>query len=79
MARKVKRPATKKAGAKKPAKAKSRKIKPVKKTARKITKTRKTTAAKKAGKGFVRRIVEAIAEVAAPILPGSATEKPKTD
>lgn len=91
MARKVKRPVKKKAsakkvakkkvGSKKVAKSQIRKIKAVKKTVRAVVKSarRKTAAATKAGKGIVSRAVEAITQVAAPLLPGSATEKPKDD
>ena len=75
MARKVKRPAKKKAGAKKAAKIQGRK------TARKPAKPvrRKTVAKKPAKKGILRRAVEAIAQAAAPILPGGTSEKPKSD
>ena len=87
MARKANRPAKKKASAKKPAKKKvgakkqSSAVKAVKKTARAVVKSarQKTAAATKSGKGFVRRAVEAIAQAAAPLLPGSAEEKPKGD
>jgi hypothetical protein len=91
MARKAKRPAKKKASAKKPAKKKvgakklarkqSSTVKAVKKTARAVVKStsQKTAAAAKSGKGFVRRAVEAIAQAAAPLLPGSAAEKPSVE
>jgi hypothetical protein len=91
MARKAKRPVKRKTSAKKPAKKKggvrkvakrnSRKIKAVKKTARAVAKSvrQKTIATKKAGKGIVRRAVEAVAQAVAPLLPGGATDKPKGD
>lgn len=79
MARKAKKPAKKKAGAKKAAKSSSRKTKSAKKTSRKPVKAarRKTAAKKPARKGIVRRAVEAIAQAAAPILPGGTSEKPE--
>ena len=91
MVRKAKKPAKKKTSAKRPAKKKASAKKVAKKQIRKVKSVRKTTltaaqvirrktiAAKKAGKGIVRRAVEAIAQVAAPLLPGSATEKPEGD
>jgi hypothetical protein len=80
MARKAKRPVKRRTAAKKPARKKGS-AKKVKKTVRAAVKSarRKTTAAKKAGKGIVRRAVEAIAQAAAPLMPSSATEKPKDD
>ena len=75
----TKKPAKKKVGARKVAKKQIRKAKTVGKTVRAVVKSarRKTTAATKAGKGIVRRAVEAIAQVAAPLLPGSTDDKPK--
>ena len=91
MARKIKRTAKRRASARKPARKKVsarkvakkqiRRAKTVGKTVRAAVKSarRKTAAATKAGKGIVRRAVEAIAQVAAPLLPGSTDEKPKDD
>jgi hypothetical protein len=77
----AKRPATKKVSAKKSGKKNTSRVKAVKKTARAAVKSvRQTTAAaKKAGKGIVRRAVEAVANLAAPLLPGGGDEKPKAD
>ena len=77
----AKRPAKKKVSAKKSAKKKTSRVKAVKKTARAAVKSvRQTTAvAKKAGKRLVMRAVEAVANVAAPLLPGGGDEKPKSD
>ena len=81
MARKVKRSVKKKTSAKKAAKTAIRKVKPVGKKSRTVKKpaSRKTVAKKPARKGIVRRAVEAMAEMAAPILSGSGDEKPKGD
>ncbi len=77
----AKKPGKKKVNAKKSAKKKTSTVKAVKRTARAVVKSvrRKTIAAKKAGKGFVRRAVDAIAQAAAPLLPGSGDEKSKND
>jgi hypothetical protein len=77
----VRKPVKKKVGAKKSAKKKTFTVKGVKKTARAAVKSvrQTTTAAQKAGKGIVRRAVEAVANVAAPLLPGGGDEKPKAD
>ena len=77
----AKRPAKKKVSAKKSAKKKTSRVKAVKKTARAAVKSvRQTTvAAKKAGTRIVRRAVEAVATVAAPLMPGGGDEKPKAD
>lgn len=90
MASRAKRPAKRKASAKKPARRKvvtkkiakkqGSAIRAAKKTARSMAKSarQKTTAVKKASKGMVRRAIEAIADVAAPLLPG-ASERPKSE
>ena len=87
MATKAKRPAKKKASAKKPAKRKvsakkvakkkSSAVKTARKAARSVVKSARqnTMAAKKAGKGIVRRAIKAITDAAAPLLPGNAPEK----
>lgn len=77
----LKKAAKKKVGVKKFAKKQSSTVRAVKKTARAFVKSarRKTTASKKAGKGLVRRAVEAIAQVAAPLMPGSEPGKPKVE
>jgi uncharacterized phage protein gp47/JayE len=91
MARKAKRPVKKKVSAKKPAKKqvsakksvqkKTSRVTAVKKTARAAVKSvRKTTAAaRKAGTRIVRRAVEVVATVAAPLMPGGGDEKTKAD
>ena len=91
MARKAKRPVKKKVSAKRPAKKKvssktsgkkkTSRVTAVKKTARATVRSvRQTTAAvNKAGKRIVRRAVEAVANVAAPLLPGGGDEKSKAD
>ena len=90
MARKANRPVKKKVSAKKPAKKVSSKksakkktsyVNAVKKTARTAVKSvrQTTSAAKKAGKRIVRRAVEAVANVAAPLMPGGGDEKPKAN
>lgn len=91
MARKAKRPTKKKASAKKPAKkkvgakksvkTKTSTVKAVKKTARAVVESarQKTAAATKSGKGFLRRAVDAVTQVAAPLMPGGGDEKPKGD
>ena len=78
MAKKAKRPAKRKASAKKVGKKLSSTGKAAKKTARSVVKSarKKTAAAKKAGKGIIRRAIKAITDVAAPLLPGSTPEKP---
>lgn len=84
MASKAKQPAKRKAIAKRAARRKVAKkqgaaIKSVKKTARAVVKSagKKTTAAKKAGTGFMRRAIKAVTGAVAPLLPGSAADKPK--
>ena len=85
MASKAKQPAKRKAIAKRAAKRKVAKkqsagLKSVKKTARAVVKSagKKTTAAKKAGTGFVRRAIKAFSGAVAPLLPGSTADKPKS-
>jgi hypothetical protein len=77
----AKRPAKKKVSAKKSVKKKTSRVKAVKKTVRAAVKSARqtTAAAKKAGTRIVRRAVEAVANVAAPLLPGGGVEKPKAD
>jgi hypothetical protein len=77
----AKRPAKKKVSAKKSAKKKTSRVKAIKKTARAAIKSvRKTTAAaQKVGTRIVKRAVEAVATVAAPLMPGGGDEKPKSD
>ena len=75
MARKVSRTVKKKPSAKKAVK---RKVS-AKKGSSTVKAVKKTAAATKSGKGFVRRVVDAVAQVAAPLLPGSGDEKPKGD
>ena len=86
MATKAKKPAKKKVKAKTPGGKKSVKkkvagekparktstVKAVKKTAQAFVKAagKKTSAAKKSGKKMVKRAIKAIADIAAPILPG---------
>jgi hypothetical protein len=84
MASKAKQPAKRKAIAKRAARRKVAKkqasgVKSVKKTARAVAKSasQKTMAAKKAGAGFVRRAIKAVTGAVAPLLPGSAADKPK--
>ena len=79
MARKVKRPVKKKANVKKPAKKKVSAKKSAKTKTSTVKAVKKTAAATKSGKGFVRRVVDAVAQMAAPLLPGSGDEKPKGD
>ena len=85
MASKAKQPAKRKAIAKKAARRKVAKkngvgLKSVKKTARAVFKSdiKKTTAAKKAGTGFVRRAIKAVTGAVAPLLPGSTANKSET-
>ena len=88
MARKAKRPAKKKAGSRKPAKSARKGARPAKKSGRaakksarpaKKTARRKTSARRPARKGIVRRVVDAISQAAAPIMPGGADDRPKDD
>jgi hypothetical protein len=84
MATKAKRPAKRKASAKKAAKRSvgtkkvAKAVKTARKTARSVVKSARqnTMAARKTGKGIVRRAIKAIAGAAAPLLPGSAGNKP---
>lgn len=85
MASKAKKPAKRKAIAKRAAKRKVAKkqgadLKSIKKRARAVVKSasQKTTAAKKAGKGFVRRAIKAVTGAVAPLLPGSTADKPES-
>ncbi len=85
MASKAKRPVKRKAIAKKAARRKAARkqgagIKSVKKTARAVVKSasQKSAAAKKPGTGFVRRAIKAVTGAVAPLLPGSAADKPKS-
>jgi hypothetical protein len=80
MAARAKRSANRKVSARKPAK-KSAGIKSARKTASKIVKSasKKTTVVVKSGKGLMRRAVDAIAQVAAPLMPGSAERKSKEE
>lgn len=86
MAKKAKKPAKKskakparkvatKKSAKKPAR-KTSTVKAVKKSARAFVKAagKKTTAAKKSGKKLVSRAIKAIADIAAPIIPGGESK-----
>ena len=77
----ARKPAKRKVGAKKVAKRQSRRIAAAKKTVRGAVKSagETATAATETGKGLVRRAVDAIAQAAAPLIPGNATEKPKID
>jgi hypothetical protein len=81
MARKAKRPAKKTATVKKSVRTQSSAAKVVKNPPRTVVKSARqnTAAATKSEKGFVRRAVEAIAQAAAPFMPGSAEVKPKGD
>jgi hypothetical protein len=85
MAKKAKKVAGKKAQGKKPAKKKvaakktakrTYSVKAAKKTARAFVKAagKRTTAATKSGKKMVSRAIKAIADVAAPIIPGGETK-----
>lgn len=88
MARKAKRPAKKKAGARKPAKSARKAARPAKRGGRSAKKgarpakkaaRRKTSAKRPARRGIVRRVVDAISQAAAPIMPGSSDDKPRDD
>ena len=88
MARKAKRSAKKKAGAKKPAKAARKGARPAKKSGRAAKKgarpakkaaRRKSSAKRPARRGIVRRVVDAISQAAAPIMPGGGDDRPKDD
>lgn len=72
---KAKKPAKKKVAAKKTAK-KIYSVKAAKKTARAFVKAagKRTAAAKKSGTKLVRRAIKAVADVAAPIIPGGDTK-----
>jgi hypothetical protein len=85
MASKAKRPVKRKAIAKKAARRKIAGkqgvgIKSTRKAARAVVKSasQKTAAAKKAGKGIVRRAIKAVTRTVTPLLPGSAAGKPKS-
>jgi hypothetical protein len=72
---KAKKPAKKKVAAKKTAK-KTYSVKAAKKTARAFVKAagKKTSAVRKSGTKLVRRAIKAVADVAAPIIPGGETK-----
>lgn len=71
----AKKPVKKKVAAKRPAK-KSYSVKAAKKSARAFVKAagKRTAAAKKSGTKMVRRAIQAVVEVAAPIIPGGETK-----
>ena len=71
----VKKPSRKKVAARKSGK-KTYSVKAAKKTARAFVKAagQRTTAATKSGKKMVSRAIKAIADVAAPIIPGGETK-----
>jgi hypothetical protein len=79
--RAVKTSSKKVASKKLAAKRKSTGAKNVKTTTRSLVQSARIGAATAAetGKGIIRRAIDAVAEVAAPLLPGSASDKPKED
>jgi hypothetical protein len=92
MAKKAKKPAGKKAKARKPAgkkpakkkvaaKKKTSTVRAAKKSARAFVKAagKKATAARKSGKKMVSRAIKAIADIAAPIIPGGETKSKRQD
>ncbi len=72
---KLKKPAKKMVAAKKTAK-KTYSVKAAKKTARAFVKAagKRTSAARKSGSKLVRRAIQAVVDVAAPIIPGGETK-----
>ena len=94
MARKLKKTATKKSGPKKPTKKPMNKKKGTKRISKTQTRKKvikksvraavkasspRTGVVKKASKGLLRRAVEAVEQVVAPLMPSSDSEKPKVE